>query len=131
MNNYLITAGNSPLGLEIAKYLSKENKVMVTTRRDTYDLLEDVIPICNIDLLDQDDLERLSEKVSLNFKDPFTIINCSGNYQDGQEPFLETSREKGDYIMRSNYTTVYNAIHSVLPIMISNGLSATKCGLWR
>lgn len=121
MNNYLITAGNSPLGFEIAKYLSKENKVIVTTRRDTYDLLENVISICNIDLLKSQDLKRLSEQVSLNFEEPFTLINCSGNYQDGQEPFLETSIEKGDYIMQSNYTTVYNAIHTLLPIMIKNG----------
>jgi short-subunit dehydrogenase len=121
MNNYLITAGNSPLGYEIAKYLSKENNVVVTSRGKEYDLLDNVTSICGIDLLSPTDLNRLATRIKDIFKSPFTLINCSGNYQDGQEPFLETSIDKGYYIMQANYTTVYNAIHSVLPIMIANG----------
>lgn len=121
MNNYLITAGNSPLGYEIAKYLSKENKVVITTRRKEYKLLENVLAICEIDLLNPTDLEIMASRVRDIFHTPFTLINCSGNYEDGQEPFLKTSIEKGNYIMQANYTTVYNAIHTVLPIMIENG----------
>lgn len=121
MNNYLITAGNSPLGYEIAKYLSTNNNVVITTRKKEYNLLDNVTAICELDLLKETDLERLASSIEKIFTEPFTIINCSGNYQDGQEPFLETSTDKANYIMQANYTTVYNAIHSVLPIMIKNG----------
>lgn len=125
MNNYLITGANSYLGREFVKQLSKNNdNVLLVTSRTFYDFSNiqsnNIKYLPGIDLLDENDLLSLQKEAETLFKGKFNLINCTG-YYEGQKPFIFTSLNEAKKIFDSNYTTVYNTVNTLMPLMIQKG----------
>ncbi len=120
--NILITGGNGPLGRDITKCLSKNHNVIITTRKKEIEEVNEGVKVLHeIDLLTASGLEKLHEQVNGLFKDKFSVINCTGYYGAGQEPFLDPSLEEDYRVFDSNFKTVYNTSKTLLPLMIERG----------
>lgn len=125
MNNYLITGANSYLGREFVRFLSKShNNNLLITSRTFFDFgnfeSKNIKYFFDVDLLTEEGLEKITKEADVFFKGKFNLINCTG-YYNGQEPFVDTTIHEAKKIFDSNFTTVYNIVSYLMPVMIKKG----------
>lgn len=124
MNRFLVTGASSPLGLDIASVFTEDtdNQVLLTSRKDLgLPAHPHLKCLSEIDLLEESDLERLTEVANQFFDGPFHVINCVGYYANGQEPFLTTELDEARRIFDGNFVTVYNVAKYIVPLQIEKG----------
>jgi short-subunit dehydrogenase len=125
MANYIITGVSSFLGREFVNHLSENesNKLLITSRKQVeFDksFHQNIQYISGIDLLNENDIDRIVDAAKIFFDGKFSVIHCTGYYQ-GQEPLENNSIEESNKIFNSNYITVYNLSVKLLEVMIEKG----------
>jgi NAD(P)-dependent dehydrogenase (short-subunit alcohol dehydrogenase family) len=73
-----------------------------------------------IDLLQSEDMTRLTSSIDQWADGPFQIVNCVG-YFPGYKTICDTSVEEARRVFESNILTLYATANSLLPIMQSKG----------
>jgi short-subunit dehydrogenase len=120
--SFLITGASSYLGKVLSNYLSKKdsNKVFLTSRSvcNFKDLenLDHVKYLPNIDLLKENDLQKLRSEVEDFFGGKFNIIHSVGYFR-AHEPFENTNLEEAKNMVASHYLTLYGVVYAMLPLL--------------
>lgn len=128
-NTILVTGGGSGIGLEITKLFSKDNHVIITGRSEERLLkaaanLENV-SIIPFDITNEEDVNRLVEKVSKDFPELNVLINNAGNAAayDLLSPNAN-AYEKASTEINTNFLSVVRLTEKLLPLLLKQENSA-------
>jgi len=119
--NYLVTGANGALGRSIATHLHNAgHRVLATSRypkEGLYPTSTDLEYLPGVDLMKTECLSTLKAKCEEFFVGAFHVINCAG-YYEGQQGFTETTPLELEKIISSNFLSVMNTAHTLLPLQI-------------
>ena len=120
-----VTGGNGGIGTAIVSRLLKEGCTVIYTYYkhdpDPEHLLE-LYPNArawHLDLLDNDEIDRLAKKALDDYSRIDILVNNAGVMRD--KTFLKMERERWDYVIDVNLKSIYSLAHTFLPSMIQNG----------
>ena len=119
--NVLITGGNSGIGFAAAKLMVSEGARVAITGRDQDKLDAAVVELGNgslgfrLDVDDPESLDALGTSLSSFFSSIDVLFANAG--VSGPTPLGQTSLAAFDTILRTNVTSVFFTIQTVLPLM--------------
>jgi NAD(P)-dependent dehydrogenase (short-subunit alcohol dehydrogenase family) len=120
--SFLITGAASYVGRSLIEMLKNEPevKLLITTRKkypEFQELYSDrIMYLPFTDLLNSEDLKKLSDGAAGFFSDVFHIINCVGGYWDHM-PMSKVSHEESVKVINENFMTVFNTAYYLLPLL--------------
>ena len=128
-NTILVTGGGSGIGLEIAKLFSKDNHIIITGRSEER-LLKAAAGLQNVsvipfDITNEEDVNRLVEKVITDFPNLNGLINNAGkgSVYDIIEPNVNAYQLAYDEI-DTNFLSVVRLTEKLLPLLVKQDSSA-------
>lgn len=121
-NNFLITGASCSLGSAFLNELSNRDcKVIATSRRTLEVPLDpDVLQVPDIDLTDDNDLDRLSQVLDSEFDYRFHVINCTGHFP-GYVDVVDTKMQEAKQVFDGNVLAVIGAATKFIPMMARLG----------
>jgi NAD(P)-dependent dehydrogenase (short-subunit alcohol dehydrogenase family) len=125
-NAYVVTGASGYLGRAMALELSRQegSLLVLASRREVLDLeVEDpgrLLLLPGLDLSSSRDALELAGKVADFIPGSFDVINCMGRFP-GYRTILEIDGDEALEIHKSNYLSVYNVGHSLLPLLKQRG----------
>lgn len=127
MKTALITGATSGIGMETAKKLSKDFRLIICGRRqERLDALESELSgntqviTLNFDVRDKNAVFRAIENLPENFRQINLLINNAGNAH-GLASFHEADMEDLEAMIDGNVKGIIYTTKAVLPLMIPNG----------
>ncbi len=117
----LITGGGSGIGLEIAKLLSADNKVIIVGRdlqklKTATNFLPNIIAI-QADVTKEDDIHRLVDEIRTKYQDLSILINNAGHAYAYKLSESSNTYEKALSEFSTNYLAPIRLTEKLLPIL--------------
>ncbi len=123
-NTILITGGSSGIGLELAKRLSENNKVIICGRsKEKLEFVKTKVPEISIfqcDLAKQVECDKLASWVKEHYPQCNILINNAALVNVTQFYNDEKAIEKADYEMRTNFMAPVILAKLLIPVLEKN-----------